>query len=105
MLPISVALTALPLPGTFPLADHLLFGPLAFPPVSSSDCSSSGTKELPPAVTPRVVIFEQNTEIQMVLTSVHEYIRLFHPVIRVDLLNLPYTSTGAGSLRMTRAGL
>lgn len=91
MLPISVALTALPLPETFPLAHHLLFDPLAFSPVSSSDCNSSATKELPPAVMATAVIFDQNVEIQIVLTSVNEYIRLFHLVIRVDPLNLPYT--------------
>lgn len=107
MLPISVALTALPLPETFPLAHHLLFDPLAFSPMSSSDCSSSGTKELSPAVMPTVVIFDQNVEIQIVLTPVNEYISFFHPAIRVDLLNLLYTSTstGAGNLRLTRAGL
>lgn len=105
MLPISVALTALPPPETFPLAHHLLFDPLAFSPMSSSDCSSSGTKELSSAVMPTVVIFDQNVEIQTVLTSVNEYISFFLPVIRVDLLLYTSTSTGAGNLRLTRAGL
>lgn len=103
MLPISLALTALPLPETFPLAHHLLFDPLAFSPMSSSDCNSSGTKELSTAGRPTVVIFDQNMQIKIVLTSVNKNIRFFHIVIRVDLLNLPYTSsgTGAGNLRLT----
>ena len=75
--------------------------------MSSSERDSSRTKELSPAVMPTVEISEQNIEIQILLTSVNDYVRLIYPVIRVYLLNLSYFSSGTetGNPRLARAGL
>lgn len=47
---------------------------------------------------PTVEISDQNIEIQILLTSVKDYIRLTYPVIRAYLLNLPHTSTDTESI-------
>lgn len=55
---------------------------------------------------PTVEISDKNMEIQILLTSVKDYIRLIYPVIRVYLLNLPHTSTDteSGNPRLARVG-
>lgn len=55
---------------------------------------------------PTVEISDQNIEIEILLTSVKDYIRLIYPVIRVYLLNLLHTSTDteSGNPRLARVG-